>query len=208
MIPDVLFPLILFAGLGLGAIALLCRIPATQRIDVPQTHLDGFMPVWQFNEVHATRVAGSPAEVYAAIHAIRAPEILFFRTLLAIRTLGRAGPEGILRPGETDAVLAVATRTTFRTIADDPPREIVVATCVAADTDAAMNFHVTEEGNGICRVTTETRVYAGTRTAARKFAAYWHLILPGSALIRRMWLRAIRLRVARQRHVHDQEGHR
>jgi len=30
--------------------------------------------------------------------------------------------------------------------------------------------------------------------ATRTFAAYWRMIYPGSALIRVMWLRAIRLR--------------
>jgi hypothetical protein len=201
-----LFPLILSAGLGLGAIALLTRVPAIRRVAAPQTHLDEFMPAWQFNEVHSTLVAASPEVAFAAIHAITAREILFFRTLVAIRTLGLPGPESILRPGENDPVLAIATRTTFRTIANDPPREVVVAMRLGAATEGAMNFSVTPEGDGTCRVTTETRVFATTKAAARKFAIYWHLILPGSDIIRRMWLRAIRLRVARQRYVHDQES--
>lgn len=62
---------------------------------------------------------------------------------------------------------------------------------------AAMNFHLEDEGNGWTRLTTETRVFATDDNARRRFAAYWRVIYPGSALIRRMWLRAIRLRAER-----------
>jgi hypothetical protein len=45
-----------------------------------------------------------------------------------------------------------------------------------------------------CVVTTETRVFATDAATRRRFAVYWRVIYPGSALIRVMWLRAIRLR--------------
>jgi hypothetical protein len=44
------------------------------------------------------------------------------------------------------------------------------------------------------RVTTETRVFADNAAAARRFAVYWRVIQPGSDLIRRGWLRAIKRR--------------
>lgn len=59
---------------------------------------------------------------------------------------------------------------------------------------AAMNFRLEDEGNGWTLLTTETRVFATDDPARRRFAAYWRAIYSGSALIRRMWLRAIRLR--------------
>jgi hypothetical protein len=43
-------------------------------------------------------------------------------------------------------------------------------------------------------VTTETRVFAADAATQRRFGTYWRIIYPGSALIRRMWLRAIRRR--------------
>ena len=54
-----------------------------------------------------------------------------------------------------------------------------------------MNFRVETRPDGDCDLTTETRVLATGPAAARRFAAYWRLIYPGSALIRRMWLLAI-----------------
>ena len=57
-----------------------------------------------------------------------------------------------------------------------------------------MNFRVDKAGLAMCVVTTETRVCATDPRTRRKFAMYWWTIYPGSALIRRMWLRAIRRR--------------
>jgi hypothetical protein len=41
---------------------------------------------------------------------------------------------------------------------------------------------------------TETRIEATDASARRKFGAYWAIIRPGSALIRREWLRSIQWR--------------
>ena len=60
-----------------------------------------------------------------------------------------------------------------------------------------MNFRVEPGQPGECQVTTETRVYAITARGRRAFAGYWRVIYPGSALIRRMWLQAIRRRAER-----------
>jgi hypothetical protein len=57
-----------------------------------------------------------------------------------------------------------------------------------------MNFRVTPEENGWVALTTETRVLATNDRAKRRFGRYWHVIYPGSALIRVMWLKAIKAR--------------
>ncbi|MEK6768373.1 MAG: hypothetical protein AABY85_05210, partial [Gemmatimonadota bacterium] len=59
---------------------------------------------------------------------------------------------------------------------------------------ATMNFIVTPHGSGGSVVSTETRVFVNSSSARRRFAAYWRIIYPGSAIIRRMWLRAIQRR--------------
>ncbi len=59
---------------------------------------------------------------------------------------------------------------------------------------AAMNFLVEDTGPRSCMVTTETRVYATDTSARHRFAPYWRVIYPGSALIRRTRLRAVKPR--------------
>ena len=56
------------------------------------------------------------------------------------------------------------------------------------------NFVVIDEGNGWSRVRTETRVLGTDREAQTRFAIYWRVIYPGSAIIRREWLTAIKRR--------------
>jgi hypothetical protein len=154
-----------------------------------------------------------PEKVFTAIRAVRANEILFFRTLIAIRRCGQPGPESILNAPEEMPLLDVATQTTFVVLADEPPRELVVGTVsykVRASGKltpevfrrtlprgvalATMNFLVTPDERGGSIVSTETRVYANDPSALRRFAAYWRVIHPGSDMIRRMWLRAIKRR--------------
>lgn len=193
------------AGAGL-------MLPAREsQADAVESRLDEFAPAWQFREFHSLRIAAPPERVYAAIGQVRADEIATFRTLTWLRRGGRALPPGILNAGTRESLIDVATANGFVRLADDAPRELVVGTVVIAPPGrreplspqlfqktlppgyvlAVMNFVVTPDGPGRSIVSTETRVYANSPSARRNFARYWRVIYPGSALIRRMWLRAI-----------------
>jgi hypothetical protein len=199
---------------GLLVVIVTLSLPVrTKKVASPTTRLDDWMPVWQFDERHVIRVDAPPEKVFTAIRAVRANEILFFRTLIAIRRCGQPGPESILNAPEEMPLLDVATQTTFVVLADEPPRELVVGT-VSSKVQApgkltpevfrrtlppgvalaTMNFLVTSDERGGSIVSTETRVYVNDPSALRRFAVYWRVIHPGSDIIRRMWLRAIKRR--------------
>jgi hypothetical protein len=113
-------------------------------------------------------------------------------------------------------ILALATRTGFNLLVDDPAGEIVLGAtgpvsnaaraatrpgtrrpfAAAADgyLSIAMNFSITSDGHGGSVLATETRVFAPDAPTRRRLAAYWRVIHPGSSLIRRGWLAAIRRR--------------
>jgi hypothetical protein len=207
----------LVAVSGLIVVAIALAIPSREkRIVTPVSLLDQSMPVWQFAEHHAIRVSAPPEQVYKAIRDLPANEIFLFRTLTAIRRFGRPGPENILNAPERQPLIDIATRTTFFILADKPPHEIVIGTVVLAPVEsrtpdlltpdvfhkklkpgfalAAMNFRVIANGRNGSLVSTETRVFANSPAAVRHFAIYWRVIYPGSDLIRRMWLRAIKQR--------------
>jgi hypothetical protein len=184
------------------------------------TKLDDWMPRWQVGEHHVLKIAAPPARVFAAIHEVRADEILLFQTLTAIRRCGRTGPESILNAPEQKPILDVATQTTFILLEEEAPRELVLGTVIAAPREArksgrlepdlfrktlrpgvvlaTMNFIVTPAEDGGSTVATETRIYANSPAALRRFGIYWRLIHPGSDIIRRMWLRAIAQRAEGQ----------
>jgi len=201
-------------ALGCVLVLLGAALPAKEtRVTAPRMLLDQFMPAYQFHEYHSIRIAAPRERVYTAVKSVTADEILLFRTLTAIRRLGRPGPESILNAPEHQPLLEVATKTSFLSLAEEANREIVVGTIVGAPRGwrpstrltpeafktlhepgfalAGMNFFIEDDGTGACTLTTETRVYATDVPARRRFARYWRVIYPGSALIRRMWLRAI-----------------
>jgi len=236
------------------------NLPAKeQRVATPVTHLDEFMPAYQFGEFHSILIHAPHERVYGALRDVTADEITFFRTLTWIRRFGQPGPEGILNPPPDQPVLDAALRTNFMKLAEEPNHELVLGTLAAAsggthlkknptpedfkalaapyepvpqahlpqvseqaedsqqpETEskpkaestesgaqspqrkgfalAAINFRLEDAGSGETLLTTETRVYATDASTRRKVAAYWRVIYPGSALIRVMWLRAIRAR--------------
>jgi hypothetical protein len=208
---------LMIVGIGVLLIGVGLHLPAPEsRIARIETRLDEFVPVWQFSERHTIRISAPPPRVFDAIRNVRANEIALFKTLTWIRRGGRKAPESILNAGDSTPLLDVATRNGFIYLADEA-REIVIGTVVVAPRGrhgaltpqtfksqlapgfaiAAMNFLVVPDGPEGSLVSTETRVFANSASAKRRFARYWRLIYPGSALIRRMWLRAVEKRATR-----------
>ena len=186
--------------------------PASEtRVEAAQARLDEFVPVYQFNEFHTVRVRASREQVYAAIRAVTPSEIRLFKTLTWIGRRGRATPPSIMNAPDGIPIIDTATHTGFLLLSEDPGKEIVFGFAMSRKMSAkspeqfrafqsqngarvAMNFRVEPSGDKECTVTTETRIYTTGEPAHRVFRAYWRVIYPGSSLIRRMWLRAIRLR--------------
>src|SRR5215469_5247681 len=193
-------------------------LPAREmRVAKARTQLDQFAPVYQFSEFHSIKIAASKDRVYRAIELVTANEIPLFRTLTWLRRFSRPGAESILNPPAHVALLNAAAKTSFLILAEEPNREIVLGTVVVAPpgwrtslkptpdgfkaqfvttntpgfATATMNFRIEAASATTCTLTTETRVYASGASTRRRFALYWRVIYPGSALIRRMWLKAI-----------------
>lgn len=206
------------AGILLTGLALLLPVRAWH-VQGPRTRLDDFIPVAQFGERHSVGIHASRERVERALRTVTADEIRLYRTLTWIRSPRvpwRQTPESILAPSAHEPILTVALRSGFSLLAEEPGREIVLGTVVccrhariAAPGDflrleqpgyakAAMNFRLEEKGAAETLLTTETRVFATDPRTARRFATYWRFIYPGSALIRRMWLRAVKERAEGQ----------
>lgn len=182
--------------------------------------LDDVMPRYEFNEVHSVVIRSHARRVFDAIHSVTPGEMflvgaLFALRALPIRLLSRG--QGI-RPAPGRPLLEQALHNGFVLLAETPEREIVLGTVgafwslrggpsgtVTSPGDfqkfsdpgyakAAMNFSVEAMDGARVRLRTETRILTTDATAHRKFARYWRLVHAGSALIRRMWLGAIKRR--------------
>jgi hypothetical protein len=183
--------------------------------------LDEFLPEYDVNEVHSTRVAASPGDTLAAARAVTARELPVAGALMALRRLpamvrGRSGE--VPRRVADAPILDQMSRGGFMLLAERPDEVVlgVVGRFWAAhsgiqkiDPDefvtfdepgfakAVVDFHVESVPGGTV-LTTETRIRGTDADARRKFRRYWRIVMPGSALIRREWLRAIRKRAERR----------
>jgi hypothetical protein len=183
--------------------------------------LDSYMPTWQVRERHQLRVPATAGAVYAALRTTDFGAHPLVRGLLGVRVLpaalarGRSGLREARRRAAGPLDLAAFERQGFRVLAEDPPHEILIGLEGAfwrprgdlrpVDPStfrgpvppglarAAWNFRVEPRGPGECLLGTETRVRSGPGAAAA-LRLYWLLIRPGSGVIRRLMLRAVRNR--------------
>ncbi len=185
--------------------------PPPQAARVVTSRLDVLVPQWNFADHHVTEIAAPAGAVDAAIRSVTAGEIRYFGLLTSIRAprLG-SGPPDILHAPASQPLLEVATSSGFVLLADEPGREIVVGTLLGGParptpeqflanrspgvSKAVMNFWIEPLAEGHCRLITETRVASIDASARRAFDYYWRLIFPGSSIIRREWLAAIKRR--------------
>jgi hypothetical protein len=205
--------LVLLSGLVLLVAALSLPV-SPPRLPGPRMAIDEVVPSYQFGEHHEILVAATPEQVLRAARLVTAGEIRFFRLLTWLRSprLPGRGGESILNAGGDRPILDVALRSGFVLLREEAGREIVIGAVVCCGSRvpprsaeefqalsgslarAVMNFHVEDVGGGQSRLVTQTRVATTDARSERVFARYWRVIYPGSALIRRMWLRAIKAR--------------
>jgi len=203
--------ILILAGFIAMAIGMYLPVRET-RVAKAQTRLDEFAPVYQFHEWHTTTVEATPNRVYAAMKAVEPDEIFGYRALTWIRRFGRSSKPNILNPTAHEPIMQTALQTGFMQLADDPGQEFVFGfggspmqvSKVTPENfrsrqgpflaKVTMNFRIDPIDANHCTLTTETRVYGSDSDAQRIFAPYWRVIYPGSAFMRRMWLRAIRKR--------------
>ena len=172
------------------------------------TAIDEFLPEYHFREFHSATIPGGTDLAMRAIQATTFGDLQVYRVLMSIRQIAgghKPNPQANDRP-----ILATMAgpRGPFSPLAERD-RELVFGALmkpsggirrIPADQFAAFhepgwvkvawNIRVVEDAAGV-RVSTETRILATDDASARQFSRYWHAVYPGTAIIRRMWLRAI-----------------
>ena len=182
--------------------------------------LDEFLPDHDANEMHSICVTAPPERVLAAVRELTAREVPLLVVLMALRTLPavllRRRPLR-LRRDLRRPILGQAVRGGFVMLAERPDELVlgVVGRFWTSDgglvpidpadfaafeapgfAKAVMNFRARAVDGGTL-LTTETRIRGTDEEARRRFRRYWRVVMPGSALIRRAWLRAARRRAER-----------
>lgn len=184
------------------------------------TLIDEFLPVYDVAERHATHVRASPDRIYAALRTTDLAASPLVRLLFGLRGLPllfSAKPGATHAAAQRlrmSIMLSDFEARGFTVLAEHPPRELLIGLVgtfwtlrgglrtvdaatfrgpqPAGTARAAWNFRVEPSADGSCQLTTETRVLAADPESRRRFRWYWRVIRPGSGLIRRGMLHAIR----------------
>jgi len=147
---------------------------------------DGWMPRWQFAEVHHIRSRASPAALLDAAQARDPDDDPLLRVALGLReSPGRLGDEALAygligrfwEPGY--GLLPQADAAAFRAFQGPGVAKLLLAFEARADGDAS-------------RITTLSRLVCADAPTRRRMALYWTLIRPVSGLIRRRLLAQIK----------------
>jgi len=180
--------------------------------------LDEYLPDYHFSEKHTIDIKAMDSQVFQAILDVSPGEISFlFKCLFYIRfipakifgepNIGFDPDSPLLRQMEENGFTILGTNDRelvfgfvgqFWKIKGEPAYKIndlndFINFNEKDSGKAAANFYMTESEDKVT-LSTETRVYLCDRKARIKFSLYWMIIHPGSALIRRIWLKAIKKR--------------
>jgi hypothetical protein len=183
--------------------------------------LDRYLPHYDVTETHAVVVDADTDLTWQAVRRSDLSRSAVIRVLLELRSLPnrlqrvlKKRPSAPARPPLT---LDDMERAGFVLLGERPGHEIVFGAVVqpwkavtddksppqveadqfaAFDTPGyvkvAFNIRVQSYGSGRALITTETRTAATDPTSLRRFARYWLLVGPFSALIRRLTLRIVK----------------
>jgi hypothetical protein len=172
------------------------------------------MPAWDAVERHAIRIAAPPDRVHAALRSFDFSRLRLLRLLLALRALpSRLVPRRIPYRPSGKVTLDSLAGVGFGLLAEQPGRALLFGVTgrfwrpvgniepftpasfagpvAPGYARAVWSFVVTADGADTV-LTTETRVLCGDAASRLKFRLYWLFVRPGSGLIRRLMLRAIR----------------
>ena len=180
--------------------------------------LDRYLPRYDVTEAHAVVVDADTDLTWQAVRGSDLSRSVVIRVLLELRSLpnrlqrvlkGRSSDAsrppltlddmegaGFLLLGEWpghELVLGSVVQPWKGVTDDEPPPRVESGRFAAFDTPGyvkvAFNIRVEPYGSGRALITTETRTAATDPMSLRRFARYWMLVGPFSALIRRLMLR-------------------
>ena len=183
--------------------------------------IDVYLPEYDVSERHETRVHATRAATWAALRTTDLAASSIVRALLSARALPAALTRGIgglraLWGRAADPIrLSAFEACGFRVLAETPLTELLIGLegqfwrpsgrldtpeadrfrtqpPRAGTARAVWNFELAEAIGGTTTLATETRVQCADEFARWRFLPYWYAIRPGSGLIRRFMLSAIR----------------
>lgn len=168
--------------------------------------IDKYLPAYHFNELHSIEVNGFVKDIYQKMLQCDFANSSLIKFLFGLRGM----------PREVYSIEHL-TRMGFIKLDEEPGKEILYGmvtdnpmfnTCQSnlsskeftqkADGNiikAVINFKLQDKSNSQHIISTETRVWCGSKAIKSKFKYYWFFIKPFSQLIRKSMLKQMKLQI-------------
>jgi hypothetical protein len=186
----------------------------------PSTALDALLPEAEFRDTCSRRVQAPPAIVLRALREVTVADMPAATAIAEVRYLP-ARLLGRVPPSTPDAPffdLLLSERGGYRTLAEDPGREVVIGTvgrlhdlvdqeltrpesaeafrqfAAPVHEKLGMSLRVEDVDATGCTLVLEHRTQAVDTRARRLFSLYWIVIKPGGAFMSQLLLRAVQRR--------------
>lgn len=181
--------------------------------------IDALMPEFSFNEFHEVMIQSSPERVKQVLHVTGIKDIPVAKILMQIRGIANDDLDMSDRASKSDTgsdSFSTPDFNFFTPVPDEYVTLMIIKSAMVTDKNrhpappeiskpdefisfnkpgyvkVAMNFRFFSRDNRKTLLTTETRVRGITPGDSRTFGRYWRIIYPGSAIIRRVWLDAVK----------------
>lgn len=165
--------------------------------------IDKYLSAYDFTEFHSITVKASGNDLYNKMLSCDFSRSFLIRLLFRLRgmpkhiyTIGHLTNMGFVKLGEQsgkESVYGIVTTSpTFSCCLSNVTLESFIQNTDASIIKAAINFQLQKLNNSTHLISTETRVWCGSRAMRKKFRLYWFFVKPFSQLIRKSMLKQIK----------------
>jgi hypothetical protein len=171
--------------------------------------IDKYLSAYDFNEFHSIKVNASATGIYDKMLSCDVSPSFLISFLFRLRgmpkhlyTINHLTKLGFVKldeqPGKEIVYGIITSSPTFNCCQSDITPASFIQNTDASVIKAAINFQLQEESNSQHIISTETRVWCGSKTMRSKFRLYWFFVKPFSQLIRSAMLKKMKQEILKQ----------
>ena len=168
--------------------------------------IDKYLPVYHFNEFHSIKVNAPLNDIYEKMLHCDFSQSFLIRFLSRLRgmpkhlyTIEHLTNMGFIKldeePGKEILFGMVTDNPMFNTCQSNVTSKEFIQKADATIIKAVINFKLQDKSNSQHIISTETRVWCGSKAMKSKFKYYWFFIKPFSQLIRKSMLKQMKTQI-------------
>jgi hypothetical protein len=170
--------------------------------------IDKYLSAYHFSEFHSIEITGFIDDIYGKMLQCDFSSSTLIKFLFRLRgtrkevyTIEHLTKIGFIKleeePGKEIIFGLVTTNPMFNTCQSDITSTEFVQKSDDTIIKAVINFRLQHKGNSQHIISTETRVWCGSKRLESKFGGYWFFVKPFSQLIRRSMLKQMKHQLLR-----------